>query len=144
MNLYLTLKAKHQKEVADFPMFFAFSDEQFTEGMKKLGLAPDSFSEICRLNGTGGYYRRTDSDKLHEMFDRHERERNDAIENNTTGDRYIFDMFYCELSNHEYCLTYDITETLDVLGMTIDEVNSNKKLLRGLNKAIEAQKSCFG
>jgi len=38
MNSYLELKEKHQKEVNEFPMFFAFNDKQFKEGMKKFGL----------------------------------------------------------------------------------------------------------
>ena len=38
MNKYDEIKEKHQKIVNKFPMKFAFSDEQFNQGMKELGL----------------------------------------------------------------------------------------------------------
>ena len=37
MTKYNELREKHQKEVNEFPIGFAFSDQQFEEQMKKLG-----------------------------------------------------------------------------------------------------------
>ena len=34
---YLDLKEKHQKELNDFPIAYAFSDQQLEEALKKLG-----------------------------------------------------------------------------------------------------------
>ena len=66
MNTYKAMKDVHQKEVSDFPMFFAFSDKQFNEGMEKLGLKPSETDKIYRFGGTGGYYRKTNSPTLRE------------------------------------------------------------------------------
>ena len=51
MNRYVELKRRQEKEVNEFPMFFAFSKEQFSEGMKKLGLEPDEKDKIYSILG---------------------------------------------------------------------------------------------
>ena len=45
-NLYQIIKEKHQKEFDEFPVAFAFSDEQFKEGMKKLGLNENDIDKL--------------------------------------------------------------------------------------------------
>lgn len=40
MNAYQEMQDRQQKEFNSFPCFFAFGQEQFDEGMKKLGLKP--------------------------------------------------------------------------------------------------------
>ncbi len=137
-NSYLELKERHQKEYSSFPMMFAFSQKQFDEGMKNLGLDPEDTDKIYSLGG-GGYYRRTDVEALHKMFKAHEDEMNQAIENDKTGEGFIFDMFNYELGNHEYCYTRDIEQTLDALAYTIDDINNNPLLLHGLKKACKYQ-----
>jgi len=69
------------------------------------------------------------------MGKRFEKERKDAIVADKTGDGYIYQMFLYELANHEYCLTYDYEDTFDALGLTVDEINADKRLLHGLKKA---------
>lgn len=135
MNKYRELKDKHQKEIDNFPFFFAFSNKQFEEGMKKLGLDPKDTDKIYKLGNTGGFYRKTDSDMLHEMFDRQHKEMADAIAADTTGEGFIYDMFMYELANHEYCITYDYEATFDACGLTEEEVASSPALMAGLNKA---------
>lgn len=44
-------------------------------------------------------------------------------------------MFCYELANHEYGYTYDLDPTLDALGLTIEEVRQNERLLHGLEEA---------
>lgn len=130
-NKYLELKNKHQQEVNDFPMFFAFSDKQFEEGMKRFGLKPTDTDKIYKLSGTGGFYRRTDAQALHDMFSRHSQEMTDAI---SKDDEFVYNMFLYELANHEYCITYDLEPTLCACGL--DEVSRDERLLGLLKKAI--------
>lgn len=134
MNRYKELKDKHQQEVNSFPMMFAFSQEQFDKGMKKLGLEPSDTDKIYSLGG-GGYYKKSDAEALHEMFNRHEKEMQEAINNDTTGEGFIYNMFRYELNNHEYSYTREIDDTLDALGLTKEEINNSKNLLHGLKKA---------
>ncbi len=46
-------------------------------------------------------------------------------------------MFAAELANHEYGYTYELDETLDALGLTLDKVKADKRLRKGLNKALK-------
>ncbi len=133
---YLELKQKQQKEVNEFPLGFAFSKEQFEEMMEKFGLDKNDTNKIYSI-GAGGYVKKSDAEAMDKMFIRHAEERQKAIDDDKTGTGYIYEMFAYELANHEYCITYDLTETLDALNLTIEEINKNKKLLRGLKKALK-------
>lgn len=132
MNKYTELKSKHQAEINAFPMFFAFSDKQFEEGMAKFGLTISDTDKIYKLGSTGGFYLRSDSQKLKDMFERHAKEMDDAIKND---DQFVYEMFLYELANHEYCITYDFEPTLDACGLTEDEVAKDWRLLKLLKKA---------
>lgn len=139
MNSYQELKARHQAEVNAFPFFFAFSNKQFDEGMRKLGLDTSDTDKVYRLSGAGGFYRKSDSAALHEMFDRHEQERQEAIAADKTGDGYIYEMFDVELANHEYGYTGDPGDALAALGLTLEEVAQDPRLLYGFEKACKHQ-----
>jgi len=138
MNAYLNLKQKRQAEVNSFPMMFAFSDQQFEEGMKNLGLEPTDTDKIYSIGG-GGFIRKSDSISLSEMSKRHNKEMQEAIATDQTGEGFIFDMFNYELRNHEYNYTMDVTDTLEALNLTIEEVNADERLINGLSKAKKAQ-----
>lgn len=138
-NKYLELKLRHQKELNTFPMFFTFSNNEFDEGMKILGLDPSETDKFYRLGNTGGFFHRSDTKAFREMFYSQKREMTEAIDSDTTGDGFIYKMFKYELANHEYCITYDISETLDVLGITEEEITNNPKMSYALQRAINAQ-----
>lgn len=137
MNKYREMKNRHQKEVNEFPMFFAFNEEQFAEGMRKLGLEPEDTDKIYKLGNSGGFYRKTDGKALVDMFNRHEKEKAQAIAEDTTGKGFIFDMFLYELANHEYCITYEYEDTFDAVGLTREEIYANNALVAGLKLATE-------
>ena len=134
MNKYTSLKSKHQAEVDAFPFGFAFNESQFNEMMAKWGLTPDDTDKIYKIGG-GGYIRKTDSDAMHKMFDRHEEERKEAMKD----DDYLYQMFNYELANHEYSYTCDLTDTLEALGLTIEEINADPRMADALKRAIAAQ-----
>ena len=50
MNAYVELKNKHQKEVDDFPLGFAFSDEQFADYARRRGMAEDELRRFLVRN----------------------------------------------------------------------------------------------
>jgi len=132
METYLQMKDKHQKEVELFPMVFAFNNEQFKEGMEKLGFDTTDTKNIISIGG-GGFIRRTDADAYVAMFDRIHAEETEARKN----DAYLVQMFSYELANHEYCYTWDLTDTLRSLGLTLDEVKKNQQMNNALIKAID-------
>ena len=137
MNAYLEMKQRHQSEVNDFPFGFAFSETQFNEMMvERFGLTPEDTDKIYSI-GNGGYVRKADADAMHEMFERHAAEREVAIRENK--DDYLYHMFDYELANHEYSYTGDLTDTLDALGLTIEDVNANPQMNEALKRAVKHQ-----
>lgn len=139
MNPYIELKERHQKEINDFPFGFAFSESQFNNMMiNKFGLTPEDTDKIYSIGG-GGYVRKTDADAMQEMFDRHTKERETAIKENK--DDYLYHMFNYELANHEYSYTGDVSDTLDAIGLTREEVNADERMRKALARAIKNQQA---
>ena len=129
MNKYMELKNKIQKEVDEFPMGFAFSNEQFEKMKEELGVKEDS--ELLSI-GAGGFIRKTDREAFNELFNNKAKRIDEAIAEDKTGEGFIKDMFLYELANHEYCITYDLKDTLYALDLTYDEVMNDERLKRGL------------
>jgi len=126
-NKYLTLKKQHEKEINDFPLFFAFNDEQFKEGLKKLNTTKENLRSIMG----GGFIKKEDVKKWQNL---HLKQYNEH-KNNFKNEKYVYDMFRYELGNHEFIITYDETETLGSLNLTFNELNKNKFLLVLFEKA---------
>lgn len=136
MNRYAQLTKRQQEEFNALPLGFAFSNAQFTEMMTAWGLDPkDDLDKIVRIPG-GGFIQKKDIDSLKETNRRHKKELKDAIAADETGEGFIYEMFYYELANHEYGYTGELDETLETLGYTYEEVMADKRLKRGLKKAM--------
>ena len=136
MNAYQEMKDRQQKEFDAFPMGAAFSQQQFQNMMEKWGLTLNDTDKICSIGG-GCYIRKADIAAFTTLINKTAAELKNAITADLTGDGFIFDMFVYELANHEYCITYDLEDTLDALGLTAEQINADKRLTHGLNKAIK-------
>jgi hypothetical protein len=134
LNKYTELKSKQQKEVDAFPFGFAFNKDQYDIMMDKWGLKPTHRSQIIYIGG-GSFVRKSDYKAMHEMFALHEAEHKAAMKD----DEYLYQMFNYELGNHEYGYTQDLTDTLEALGLTIDEINADPRMADALKRAIAAQ-----
>jgi len=139
MNAYVEMKNRHQQEVNAFPFFFAFSDKQFEEGMAKFGLSPKDTDKIYSFGRTGGFYLRTDAPRLREMMDRHDKEMDEAIAADPTGEGFILEMFNEELADHEYVVSCDVSSTLDALGLEPEDIEKDQRLQHGLKLAKKKQ-----
>ena len=133
-NAYVEMKKRHQERVNALPLMFAFSQQQFNEGMEKLGLKPTDTHLITSI-GAGGFIRKADLANFHDTMEALKIEAQAAIDEDIDGTGFIKDMFLYELGNHEYCITYDLEPTLDALGLSEDEVLNNPALLNGLKLA---------
>ena len=136
MNPYLELKQKHQREINAFPLGFAFNQEQFNEMMAKWNLTSEDTDKIYSIGG-GGYVRKCDSDALSELLDKHAREVTAARMENK--DDYLYHMFNYELANHEYSYTGDLTDTLDALDLTLEDVIADPRMDEALKRASKHQ-----
>lgn len=130
---YEEMKIKHQKEYNEFPMMCALSDEQFNEGMKKLGLDPEKdIDKMCRI-AAGVFIRKSDKQALIDMFRRQAEEEKAAKQSDK---EFAKKMFISELNDREFAYTMDYTETIKALGYTKTEIKRNARLRNGLNEAI--------
>ena len=134
MNRYADLKQRQQQEFGTFPMQDAFSNQQFAEGMAALGLKPADTDKIYKVPG-GGFYRREDGSRLKTMMDRFDQELHEAVAGDKAGDGFIYEMFLYELENYEYGCTMDLSETLDALGYTPEDIQADPRLSHGLERA---------
>lgn len=123
MDKYMELKSKHERMVNDFPMGFAFSDKQFKEAKEKLGVKNNK--ELLSL-GSGGFIRKADNEAYGKLLISITKDTAEAIQD----DDYLYQGFLYELGNHEFCITGDPESTLDCFNLTIEEVQSDKRLLR--------------
>lgn len=135
-NAYAEMKKRQQERVNALPLMFAFSQQQFNEGMARLGLEPTDTHLITSI-GAGGFIRKADVKLFHDTMESLEIEAQAAIDEDTDGTGFIKDMFLYELANHEYCITYDLEPTLDALNLTEDQVLENPRLMKGLKLARE-------
>ena len=134
-NLYKELHDRHQAEINAFPFGFAFSQKQFDEMMvERFSLKPTDTDKIYSIGG-GGYIRKEDYQSMIDMFERHAKEKKEAIAADVTGDGFIYDMFVYELANHEYMYTMTSDDTLYALGLTWEDVKADSRLSHGLKKA---------
>ncbi len=131
MTTYQELKQSHSKDIDNFEgIFFAFNQEQFKEGMEKVGLTVSDTKSIYSL-GAGGYIRKDKSKDFENMLERHTKERQELKKEEKT----LLSALVYELQNHEYCISGDTEPALNALGFTKDEIDS-KLLNRACRLAV--------
>ena len=133
---YQQLIDKQQKEVNEFPLGAAYNKKQFEEMMAKWNLKPNDTDQITTIMN-GVFIRKSDIPAYIELVNKLHNETQEAIKNDETGDGFVYQMFAYELDNHEYSVTYDLEETLDALGYTIEDIQNDRKLSHGLKKALK-------
>lgn len=104
-ELYEEMVERHQKEVNDFPIAFAFNSEQLAEALKKL----DATLEECVVMDWGAIIRKTDKGDYLNLFKRHRIELMDAMKDESFAES----AFLYEMDNHEYAINWNGDE--DVL-----------------------------
>lgn len=131
---YTEFKEKSQKEINELPMYFAFSDKQFNELMVKLGYDDENvFLKDIMTIGGGSIILKKDKELVMNTFDRIDKE----LTENFKNDEFLESAFEYELGNHEYCITYDISETLDALDISYDEYKMSERIQKIAKKAIK-------
>lgn len=118
-DLYLEFKEKREKRVNDFPMRFAFSNEQLEKALEELGA---TVSEVVSI-GQGGIIKKTDIEAFNQMWADFAAERAELMKDKD----FIYKMFAYEMRNHEYSYNRDPEDTLAACGLTAQEVEENYK-----------------
>lgn len=126
---YQNIQAQIQQRYNEFPMKFAFNQAQLDRGLAELNITAKEAVSI----GNGGFIRKSDKEAFLTMVNECAKLREECM----ADDEYVETMFYYELGNHEYCVTYDLEDTLDACDLTADEVNNDPRLKKLLFKALE-------
>ena len=134
---YIEMNERHQREINALPLKFAFSNKQYDDILKAWNITPDEAKAGALLSiGGGGYVRAEDKQLYTNTVERIYNETQTAIEEDKTGEGFIYQMFLYELANHEFSYTLDTEETLMALGIEEEEIKNNSALRRGLCKAV--------
>lgn len=138
VNLYRILKKKQEKrlnEVIEKYCFFAFSDKQFEEGMKRFGLSTDpaDLQKVVKFYG-GGFILKDHAEELRQALTKNHEELHEALH---SGADFAHDAFLTELYDHEYSYTGDPTDAVEALGLTMEEVLKDEYLNTHLAGAMQ-------
>ena len=99
---YLDLKKKHEQELSDFPIAYAFNDEQLKDALVKLGV--NSTKECVTVFGHGDIVKKEDASKLIDMLKRHTAEIKQKLKDDPD---FAAAAFRYEIDNHEYAINWD-------------------------------------
>ena len=121
---YNEFRTKQSEDFKAIPIFFAFTKQQLSDELERFGVTVD---DICSM-GAGGFMRKADRHLFDEFFTNQEIELAQHMDN----DKFMIDAIEYELANHEYCITYDSSDALGVLGLSLenDRVKRNFKIAR--------------
>ena len=112
---YLDLKQRHQKEVEDFPIAYAFNGKQLKEAIEKLGATKQ---EVTTL-GYGTVIKKPDIPAFEELLEDHRHELKDKD--------FAYAAFLYEMDNHEYAINWtgdaDVLECFDLIYAQLDELD---------------------
>lgn len=120
MNIYDKFKLKQTKQVNDFPLLFAFGQAQFDAMLQDNNLTKKDLVSA----GGGCYIRKTDVEAWNKLDKQWDKEFTELMKK----DNFVLHMFLSELANHEYCYTYDLTDTLDACQLTREQVEKDIRL----------------
>lgn len=131
---YLDLLDKHRKEISDFPIAYAFNEQQLKEALEKLGATKD---ECVTIFNHGDIVKKENAPKFMAMLKRHTKEVQDAL----SDPEFAEAAFLYEMDNHEYAINWDGDwDVLNCFGLDEDDLvkmNLEVPYLRARNKHME-------
>lgn len=131
---YSILKKRQLAEIREIPVFYAFDEYQFNNGLRKWGAKID---EVSMTEDIDTFIWKKDKQKREDFLARHTRERQQLIDADKTGMGFIQDMFLTELLAYQYEKHLDPMPALKYLEITPDEISNNAVLNTGFQSAIK-------
>ena len=97
---YVDMMKRQQQELSDFPIAYAFNEEQLEEALIKLNATKE---ECVTYMNMGDIIKRTDIPAFKAMLRRHTEELQTAMQN----EEFAEAAFLYEMDNHEYAINWD-------------------------------------
>ena len=131
---YKEFKERQQKETNSLPIYFAFGNAQLQERADELGFESidDMINNVVGI-GAGGFCKKEDYQDIINTFKKH----NEELKENLKNDEFLKSAFRYEMSSHEYIVTYDISDTLRALGITLKEYQKSERMQKLFKEAKE-------
>lgn len=120
---YLEFKQKRENNFSSLPIFFAFNDKQFQEGMKNFGLEMTDVKLIASI-GSGGFIQIKDKAMIKKSFEDLSNEFSELMKD----DSFFIEAMVYELGNHEFGYTYDPSDTFASLNLTVKIVTDDERM----------------
>lgn len=115
---YLDLQKRHQKELEEFPIAYAFNDKQLEEALEKLGATKE---ECVTVFGHGDIVKRENAKALVKML---ENQREEMLQRMRDDALFAEAAFEYEMDNHEYAINWDgDADVLGCFGITFEKIN---------------------
>lgn len=121
---YAELKAKQSKEMNNFPLGVAFTQQSFETMMNKWGLttSKEDLKKILSL-GAGCYIRKSDEKEFDNLLAKQKKEKIDFI---STDDGLKSALLY-EFGNQECGYTWDFEDGIKAIGFNVKKFLANKQ-----------------
>ena len=115
---YLELQKRHQKELEDFPIAYAFNDKQLQEALEKLGATKE---ECVSVFGHGDIVKRENAKPLIKMLENQTEEMLQRIKDDPD---FAEAAFLYEMDNHEYAINWDgDADVLACFNLSFEKIN---------------------
>lgn len=135
---YLKLQERQREELDNFPIAFAFSEEQLVEALKKLGATKE---ECVTLANCGDVIKKVDVPAFEAMTIRHKQEIFEFLKDKEAAE----EAFLYEMDNHEYAINWSGDEDvlacfnlnydkLEKMGLLPAYLNARKKHMKHAEK----------
>lgn len=132
---YLALKKRQVEELGNFPIAYAFNEEQLTQALEKLGAKKE---ECVSVMGLGDIVKKSDAHKLIAMFKRHDKELQEFL---LHDEKDAEEAFLYEMDNHEYAINWsgdeDVMTCFNVDYDKLDEMGLRGAYLRARNRHVK-------
>lgn len=135
-NSYKELIDKQMEETNAFPVKTATISEHFKKIVNEWNLS--CYGKQLVQSGIDMFIRKKDVKAFNDMLNRHLEEHLKAIDEDKTGDGYIYDMFVYELQKHKYKYTSRVDDTLNALAISRETLQQNTVMNQALEKACKS------
>lgn len=117
VQVYAKFIERQREELNNFPIAYAFNQQQLDEALEKLGVT-DLYDCVTVFNH-GDIVKRDDAPKLIELMRRHTQEMADAMKDKEFAEA----AFLYEMDNHEYAINWDgDDDVLNCFGLDFEKL----------------------
>jgi hypothetical protein len=129
MCIYTEFREKQEVEISNFPICWAFNEDQLKEAMLKLNVTDRK--ELATI-GAGSVLLKN---KVNDWYKLQFKQSEDLNKQLKESDDFAYCLFSYELRNHEFVYTNDLDDFLESIGLNSEKIKNNERLFNIFLKA---------